>query len=207
MRIRIVSNEALHPSWSRLESGLCFFSANSGNPIDGSYMSEWPVLAHINAVSLLDEGTEAVLDILQHSAAATGVLLAVHGFNPEVMDRGRTWPGHGPKGSSGSLGGLFARSAPGVYDDTSLGSPRVQDAPYASFDALAKTNEVGHARGLDVYLYILESAGTGGYQRNISGWPRVLEIDIAGRRDVRLIALGGENGGDEIGEGMAGEDA
>jgi hypothetical protein len=145
-------------------------------------MSEWPVLVHVNAVSLFDEGTEAVLDILQHSAAATGVLLAVHGFNPEVMDRGRTWPGHGPKGSSGSLGGLFARSAPGVYDDTRLGSPRVQDAPYASFDALAKTNEVGRARGLDVYLYILESAGTGGYQRNVSGWPRVLEIDIAGRR-------------------------
>jgi hypothetical protein len=102
---------------------LMLFSRQiTGTPIDGSYMSEWPVLAHINAISLLDEGTEAVLDILQHSAAATGVLLAVHGFNPEVIDRGRTWPGHGPKGGSGSLGGLFARSAPGVYDGTRLAS-------------------------------------------------------------------------------------
>jgi hypothetical protein len=43
---------------------------------------------------------------------------------------------------------------------------------------------VGRARGLDVYLYILESAGTGGYQRNVPGWPRVLEIDVAGRRGL-----------------------
>ena len=37
---------------------------------------------------------------------------------------------------------------------------------------------------MDVYLYILESAGTGGYQRNVPGWPRVLEIDVAGRRGL-----------------------
>jgi hypothetical protein len=147
-------------------------------------MNQWPVLAHVNAVSLLDEGTEAVLDVLQGTAAATGVLLAVHGFNPEVMDRGRTWPGHGPKGGSGSLGGLFAESAPGAYEGNALGSPRVREAPYATFDALTQTNKVAGARGLDVYLYILESAGTGGYQRNVSGWPRVLEIDIAGRRGL-----------------------
>ena len=145
-------------------------------------MARWPVLAHVNAASLIDEGTEAVLDILQDKAAATGVLYAVHGFNPEVMDRGRTWPGRGPKGSTGVLGGLFAEPSPGAFGRTLLGSPRVAAPPLAGFDGLAEINRHAPARGLSVNLYILESAGTGGWQRDVERWPQVLEIDIEGRR-------------------------
>jgi hypothetical protein len=145
-------------------------------------MAEWPVLVHVNPISLLDEGIDDVLELLQRQAAATGVLLAAHGFNPEVIDRGQIWPGHGPQGSSGSLGGLFAASAGEPYARSGLGSPRVREAPYDSFDALGKLNPAASARGLDVYIYILESAGTGGYQRNVAGWPNILEIDVAGRR-------------------------
>jgi hypothetical protein len=145
-------------------------------------MKHWPILAHVNAVSLVDEGTDAVLDVLRDQAAATGLLLAVHGFNPEVMDRGRTWPGHGPQGMSDTLGGLFANIGASAFERVTLGSPRVTDAPYADFDALAEINAKAAARNLDVYLYILESASTGGYQRNVAGWPGVLELDVAGRR-------------------------
>jgi hypothetical protein len=145
-------------------------------------MNDWPVLAHVNAVSLVDEGADAVLDVLEHQAGATGILLAVHGFNPEVMDRGRTWPGHGPQGPSGSLGGLFANVDSSVFGRTTLGSPRVTDAAYADFDALAEINAKAGPRNLNVYLYILESASTGGYQRNVAGWPAVLEVDALGRR-------------------------
>jgi hypothetical protein len=145
-------------------------------------MTQWPVLAHVNPVSLLDEGIEQVLDVLQYRAAASGVLLAVHGFNPEVIDRGRIWPGHGPRGNAGTLGGLFAASQEGTYDGTGLGPPHVKEQPYDSFDALGHLGKAAGSRALDVYLYILESAGTGGYQRNVAGWPRVLEIDILGRR-------------------------
>ena len=33
---------------------------------------------------------------------------------------------------------------------------------------------------MSLHLYILESASTGGQQRTIAGWPRLLEIDVAG---------------------------
>ncbi len=146
-------------------------------------MKDWPVLVHVNAVSLVDEGTDAVLDVLQDKGAATGVLLAVHGFNPEVMDRGRTWPGHGPQGMTNTLGRLVrGRPIPAHLTGVAVGSPRVPEAPYAEFDALAEINARAAARKLDVYLYILESASTGGYQHNVAGWPGVLEIDVAGRR-------------------------
>jgi hypothetical protein len=144
---------------------------------------DWPVLAHVNAVSLLDEGTDAVLDFLQGEAAADGVLLAVHGFNPEVMDRGRIWPGHGPRGPSGGHGGCFARLREPFGRGLHLGSPRVKEPQFADFDALAAAAEAADARGLGLHIYILESASTGGYQRNVEGWPAVLEIDVHGRRD------------------------
>jgi hypothetical protein len=145
-------------------------------------MARWPVLAHLNAASLVDEGTEAVLDHLQDKAAATGVLLGVHGFNPEVMDRGRTWPGRGPKGTTGVLGGLFTEPAAGSFSRTLLGSPRVTQAPFGAFDALEAVNRAAKSRDLSVNLYILESASTGGWQHDVARWPQVLEIDIDGRR-------------------------
>ena len=144
--------------------------------------SEWPVLAQINAVSLIDEGTAEVLDILQGKAAATGVMITAHGFNPEVIDRGRIWPGHGPRDSHGSLGGYFATSHEAYYKGLLLGSPQVRDSLFANFDVMAAVNEEARRRGLDVFVYILESASTGGFQRKITGWPRVLEIDVQGRR-------------------------
>ena len=142
----------------------------------------WPVLAHVNATSLVDEGPAQVFDILQDKAAPTGILLAAHGFNPEVIDRGRTWPGHGPQGSSGSLGGYFATVHPEYYEHVRLGSPRVREAMFDGFDAMAAARTEAAARGLSLNVYILESAGTGGFQRNVSGWTSVLEIDVDGRR-------------------------
>jgi hypothetical protein len=146
------------------------------------WKAQWPVLAQINAVSLIDEGTAQVLDILQDKAAATGVIVAVHGFNPEVIDRGRVWPGHGQQGSHGSLGGYFAKAHDVYYQGLTLGSPQVRDGLFADFDVMAAVKKEADKRGLDLFVYILESAGTGGFQRHITGWPKVLEIDVEGRR-------------------------
>jgi hypothetical protein len=142
----------------------------------------WPVLVQVNATSLVDEGPSNVFDILQEKATATGVLVAAHGFNPEVVDRGKTWPGHGPRGSNGSLGGYFATVHEQYYRGTSLGSPRVRDAAFEGFDVMEAAGRETKARGLSLHVYILESAGTGGFQRRVSGWPAVLEIDVDGRR-------------------------
>ena len=69
----------------------------------------WPVLVQLNAVSLVDEGPAQVFDVIQEKVAPTGILLlAAHGFNPEVVDRGRIWPGHGPQGFNSNRGGYYA---------------------------------------------------------------------------------------------------
>ena len=142
----------------------------------------WPVLVHLNATSLVDEGSAEVFDIIQEKAEPTGVLLAAHGFNPEVIDRGKTWPGHGPRGSSGSLGGYFGTIHPEFYTHVRVGSPRVREPQFAGFDAMALAEMEAAARDLSLNVYILESAGTGGFQRHVTGWTSILEVDVDGRR-------------------------
>ncbi len=81
---------------------------------------EWFVAVQVNATSLIDEGVDRVLERFQEAAAANVVMLSVHGFNPEVIDRPATHSGHGPKGPHGSAGGdlrdpqprALSRSAP-----------------------------------------------------------------------------------------------
>src|SRR5262249_40413289 len=119
----------------------------------------WPVLVQVNATSLVDEGTSNVFDILQEKAAPTGFLVVAHGFNPEVVDRGKTWPGHGPRGSNSSLGGYFATVHEQYYRGTTLGSPRVRDAAFEGFDVMDVAGREAKARGLSLHVYILESAG------------------------------------------------
>jgi hypothetical protein len=142
----------------------------------------WPVLVQLNATSLVDEGSAQVFDVIEEKAAPTGILFAAHGFNPEVVDRGKTWPGHGPNGSSGSLGGYFATVHPEYYRHIPLGSPRVREPMFEGFDAMDVAAKEAAARNLDLHVYILESAGTGGFQRHVTGWTSVLEVDIDGRR-------------------------
>jgi hypothetical protein len=144
--------------------------------------TNWPVLVHVNATSLIDEGTDTVFDVIKDKVDPTGVLFAAHGFNPEVIDRSRDWPGHGPKGSHESLGGYYGVAHDHLYARSGLGSPRVREEPYASFDAMEAAARATAARDLELHIYILETAGTGGYQRNVTNWPTVLEIDARGRR-------------------------
>ena len=142
----------------------------------------WPVLVQVNAVSLVDEGPAHVFDLIQEKVAPTGVLLAAHGFNPEVVDRGRTWPGHGPQGFNTNRGGYFATVHEEYYRHIRLGSPRVREPLFDGFDAMAVAGREAAARNLGLHVYILESAGTGGFQRHVTGWTSVLEIDVDGRR-------------------------
>ena len=143
---------------------------------------EWFVAVQVNATSLIDEGVDSVLDLFQEAAAANVVMLSVHGFNPEVIDRPATHSGHGLKGPHGSAGGTFAIPNPEHYRGLPLGDARVKDPLFEGFDALAETHRAAKARGMSLHLYILESASTGGQQRTIAGWPRLLEIDVLGRR-------------------------
>jgi hypothetical protein len=143
---------------------------------------EWFVAVQVNASSLIDEGVGPVLDRLRDSADANAVMLTVHGFNPEVIDRPEQHSGHGEAGPHGSAGGLFATAHPEYYRDLPLGEFRVRESLFDGFDILTETIPAARARGMATYLYLLESASTGGRQRNVPGFPRLLEIDVLGRR-------------------------
>jgi len=143
---------------------------------------DWFVGVHVNATSLIDEGVEPVLEFFRSEAGANTVLLAVHGFNPEIIDRPERYVGHGGKGPHRSAGGFFAVPHPEYYCDVPLGDFRVRDAMFDGFDILAATLPAARSRGMSVYVYLLESASTGGRQVNIPGFARLLEIDVSGRR-------------------------
>jgi hypothetical protein len=145
---------------------------------------DWLVAVQVNALSLIDEGVDPVLDRFQNEALADTVMLAVHGFNPEVIDQPEDFSGHGRKRPLRTAGGSFFMPNPEYYAGVPLGGARVREAAFEGFDALAETGRAAKARGMSLYLYILESASTGGRQRNIPGWTRILEIDVKGRRSA-----------------------
>ena len=62
----------------------------------------------IGAVSLVDEGVETVLDLLQEKAGVTAVFLATQAFDRGVQGRpmaSQPWPGHGQRGEDDHQGG------------------------------------------------------------------------------------------------------
>ena len=147
-----------------------------------SRRDDWFVGVQVNAISLLDDGIEPVLDLFQKEAAANAVIVTAHGFNPEVIDRPLEFPGHGERGSHHGAGGFFATPHPEFYRDVPLGDFRVREPVFSGFDVLERVLPAAHSRGMSAYVYVLETASTGGKARNVPGFPRLLEIDMLGRR-------------------------
>jgi hypothetical protein len=145
---------------------------------------DWFVAVQCNAVSLIDEGVDRVLDRFQNEARANAVMLTVYGFNPEIVERPLGHAGHGGKGRVGTAGGNFTTPHPQYYAGVDLGDARVKEAFFLDFDALAKTQEAAKKRSLQTHIYILESTSTGGRQRTVAGWPRILETDVLGRKSA-----------------------
>lgn len=159
-----------------------FVNHNSGEAMARAPARNWFVGVQCNAISMIDEGVDHVLDVFQNEALANAVMLTVYGFNPEIVDRPADHSGHGGKGCTNTAGGNFAMPHPQYYSGIDLGDARVQGAFFAGFDALAEAQAAASKRGLETHIYILESASTGGRQRDIAGWPRILEIDVLGRK-------------------------
>src|SRR5438445_540507 len=99
-----------------------------------SRRDDWFVGVQVNAISLLDEGIEPVLDLFQQEAAANAVIVTAHGFNPEVIDRPLEFPGHGERGSHHGAGGFFATPHPEFYRDVPLGDFRAREHVFSGFE-------------------------------------------------------------------------
>ena len=143
---------------------------------------DWFVGVQVNAISLIDEGVEPVLDLFVKGAGANAVIVTAHGFNPEVIDRPVKYAGHGKPGPHRGAGGFFATPHAEFYRDVPLGEFRAGEPVFSEFDVLERVLPAAHSRGMSAYVYVLESAGTGGQPKNVPGFPRLLEIDMRGRR-------------------------
>lgn len=141
------------------------------------------VAMQIGAVSFVDEGTEAVLDVLQERAGVNQLFLATPTWTRGTG--GRQIPGH-PLPDHGAQeydldwrGGNYATVHPEFYGNTVLG-PVGRAPEHPDLDLLGEVISKAKARGIGSYAWIEES-GYAQELRNYPNFPKVLEVDVWGR--------------------------
>lgn len=112
------------------------------------------VAIQLGAVSLIDEGTEQVLDILQERARVNTLIPAVFSFSSGTagwQSKGQPLPDHGKQEYDSNLrGGNFARVHPEFYKDTAV-DPKLTQAPdHPNFDVLGDLLPSARRRGMKV---------------------------------------------------------
>jgi hypothetical protein len=113
------------------------------------------IAIQFGAVSLIDEGTERVLDILQQRASVNALIPAVFTFSSGTAGRqskDQPLPDHGKQEYDTNLhGGNFARVHPQYYKDTAV-DPRATQAPdHPGFDVLENLVPAARKRGMKVF--------------------------------------------------------
>lgn len=113
------------------------------------------IAIQFGAVSLIDEGTERVLDIFQQRAAVNALIPAVFSFSSGTAGRqskGQPLPDHGKQEYDSNLrGGNFARVHPQYYKDTAV-DPKLTQAPdHPQFDVLGDLLPTARKRGMKVF--------------------------------------------------------
>jgi len=113
----------------------------------------------VGAVSFVDEGTEAVLDLFKERAGVNAVLVASHTFDRGTGGRqiaGHPLPDHGAQQYDFQFrGGSFATIHPQYYGKTAIGDFRAPDHP--ELDVFDEVIGPAHARGMQVYAWINEN--------------------------------------------------
>jgi hypothetical protein len=109
----------------------------------------------LGAVSLIDEGVENVLDILQERAGVNALIPAVFSFSNGTAGRqskGQPLPDHGKQEYDANLhGGNFARVHPQYYRDTAV-DPKLTQAPdHPRFDVLGDLLPAARKRRMKVF--------------------------------------------------------
>jgi hypothetical protein len=141
----------------------------------------------LGAVSFLDEGVNAVLDILQDRGAVNTICLATFTYGRGLAGRqipGQPFPDHGPKESDEKLfhGGNYATPHPEYYRDTILKQTRAPD--HGQIDILERVLPEAKRRGLKV-LCCCEDV----WRSSAPGVNQVAEIDLYGRKTGTLCLL------------------
>lgn len=138
----------------------------------------------VGAVSFVDEGTNAVLDILKERGAIDTVYLTTFTYGRGLAGRqipGHPFPDHGSKESDEKTfhGGNYATPHPEFYRKTVLKETRAPD--HGDLDIVAEVLPAAKKRGMRVVCSIEDV-----FRSDIPGVKEVAEVDLQGRRTGTL---------------------
>jgi len=148
--------------------------------------SEKMIGIQVGAVSFLDEGTEAVLELLQDHGAVNTLFLAAFTYGRGIGGRqvpGQPFPDHGKQEYDLNFhGGNFATPHEKFYARTKLKPVKAPD--YGDYDLIADVLPRARKRGMKVYAWYEDNFG-----KDIPGIESVQEVDWQGRRASTLCPL------------------
>ncbi|MDX2150833.1 MAG: hypothetical protein SFV54_08860 [Bryobacteraceae bacterium] len=134
--------------------------------------------------SLLDEGIERSLDLIQSSAAANALLIYSQTYHLSPRPLAVLARDHGinPRDpAKRKLPHLWFRPHDEFYRGTALRHQKVDGSyEYHDRDVFEEVAEPARKRGIRVYARILEASGREA-ARAIENWPRILSQDVHGR--------------------------
>lgn len=130
--------------------------------------------------TILDEGIERCLDLIQDTAAVNAVMVYSHAFHGDLRKPLQFLaPDHGvaPRANRTPLPAVWVRHHERYFRDTSLRvRPADPSLEYASRDLFTEIVEPARKRGMKIYARILESGGGA-----IENFSKVATIDINGK--------------------------
>jgi hypothetical protein len=130
--------------------------------------------------TMLDEGIEPCLDLIQQTAGVNAVFTYSHAFHADLRKPARVLaPDHGtpPRDNRSPLPAIWVRHHERYFKNTALRyRPVDASLEYAGRDLFAEMLEPARRRGMKVYARVLESSG-----REIEGFSNVVTVDVYGR--------------------------
>jgi hypothetical protein len=130
--------------------------------------------------TMLDEGIERCLDLIQRTAGVNAVMTYSHAFHADLRKPVKFLaPDHGitPRENRGRLPSVWVKHHDSAFRDTSL-RIRATDPSleYAQRDLFTEMLKPARQRGMKVYARILESSGSA-----IENFQKVVTVDVYGK--------------------------
>ena len=152
---------------------------SSPAPATAAPAAEPMIGIQVGAVSFVDEGTEAVLELLGSDAAVDTLFLATFTYGRGIggrQPRGSPLPDHGKQVYDDAFhGGNFATPHAEYYRGTSIAPEKAPDHP--GYDLIADVLPAARRRRMKVYCWFEDV-----FRRDVPGFEAAAEIDLHGRR-------------------------
>jgi hypothetical protein len=149
------------------------------------------VAVQLSPVSFIDEGVDAVLDMLQHRVGVNVLMLGTVSWLGLKAGRSIShaldgWPDHGVPEPFAMKGGAYFDPDPRYYRTTFIDDYKAKDVEMQGVNILETVIPAARARGMQVFIELMEPffkyAGHGSVNNvAIPNLPQVLEVDVHGR--------------------------